>query len=252
MNSRHSIIALPVLLTAVAGLTGCAALPHSPAPQDSPAASLSGVIATGTLISVQTSDPISGTVTVVANPSNHALTIELVGLAGNLATASAAELSAAAVKPGTICQPYGLTFSNGSMSTTATQHFTLPSDQSPGWENPSFFHSVILTSKSIPATGGCVSGMVAYAPLKWTVGDPRPDIHVVDRGPGAGAEGHVARVGGTTTAYTVVVGDNLNSIAARFHLTLDDLFYLNPARTPSPLSTETEVGVVLNLSKSNR
>jgi hypothetical protein len=253
MTSYHQNLALCLLVVTVgAGLTGCATLPHGPAPRDSPAASLSGVIATGTLISVQTSDPISGTVTVVGNPSNHALTVKLAGLAGNLSNASTAELSAAAVKPGATCPPAGLAFSNGSMSTTSNQHFTLPSDHSPGWENPSFFHSVILTSKAVPTTGGCVSGMVAYAALTWTVGDPRPDIHVIDRGPRAGARGHVVTVGGKATAYTVVAGDNLVSIAARFNLTLDDLFYLNPARTPSPLSTVTEVGETLNLSKSSR
>lgn len=241
-----------LLVATAAALNGCAGLAHEPAPHDSPAATLSGVIATGTLVGVQTSDPIGGTVAVVANPASHALTVKLVDLTGNLATASAAELSAAAVRPGSTCTPLGLSFSNGSMSTRANQQFTLPSDHSPGWENPSFFHSLILTSKIVPTVGECASAMVAYAQLTWTIGDPRPDIHVADRGRRTGAEGHAVDAGGAPKSYTVVAGDNLSSIAARFNLTLDDLFYLNPARTPSPLSTVIETGDVLNLSKLGR
>ena len=253
MTSVQRKCALIVLLTtAVVALAGCSGLTRNAAPRDAAAANLSGVIATGTLVSVHSSDPIGGSVEVVANPSNHALTIKLVDLTGNLATASAAELSAAAIKPGTTCTPIGLAFSNGSMSTSSNQQFTLPSDHSPGWENPSFFHALILTGKTPPTTGTCASAMVAYATLTWTVGDPRPDIHVIDRGPQKGADGPVAVADGAPRSYAVVAGDNLSSIAARFHLSLDDLFYLNPARTPSPLSTVVEPGEVLNLSKSGR
>ena len=94
--------------------------------------------------------------------------------------------------------------------------------------------------------------MVAYVPLRWTVGDVRPDIHVVDLGARAGAAGPTVRTGGKPTAYHVVAGDYLDAIAARLHLSLNDLLYLNPATLPGPMSTVVETGDVLNLSKSNR
>jgi LysM domain len=251
MATRQRQLALVGVVIAAFWMTGCATPSPDAGPRDNPAVTLSGTIATGTLVSVQTSDAVSGTVAVTANPSNHALTITLTGLTGNLSDVSGAGLSAAVVKTGTNCTPYGLTFSAGSLSTSANQNFTLASDHSPGWENPSFLHTLILTGTP-GSTDNCASDLVAYAPLTWVVGDPRPDIHVVDLGTRAGATGQVTEVGGKLGAYTVVTGDNLTSIAARFQLTLNDLFYLNPARAPSPLRTVTQIGEVLNLSKSNR
>lgn len=251
MYSRHRNRALAVLTaTALATLTGCASLtpvassPHTAVP-------LSGVIATGKLVSVRSDDPVTGAIAVLASPLSHTLTIRLTGMAGNLGTVSEVLFSSAAVKAGTTCTPYGLAYSAGSLSTGADEQLTVHADSSPGWENPSFLHSVILTG-TVPSTNECASGMIAYAPLAWTVGDPRPDIHVLDKGSRPGATGHPAEVDGTVRSYVVVAGDNLDSIAARFNLTPSELFYLNPARTPSPLSTVVKVGEILNLSKSNR
>jgi len=124
----------------------------------------------------------TGAVSVTANPANHAITLRITGLTGKTAVGSAVELSAATIKSGDARLPVGLSYEAAKASASAHQHFTLPSDKSPGWENPSFLHDVVLTSQVFPTTDGCTVGIVAYAPLAWTVGDPRPDIHVGDRG----------------------------------------------------------------------
>jgi hypothetical protein len=248
---RYRKVASVLFATAVAtGISGCAGQASSAVPPAT-LAPLSGVVATGTLIGIGHPDPISGTVTVLANPSNGSLTVKFASLAGNVGSIREAELSVNRVKVDSTCTPYGLAYSAGPMTNRPNQQVTLPSDKSPGWENPSFLHSVILTSNK-PAVTGCAVEIAAYAPLKWTVGDRRPDIHVIDGGTRTGAEGHALTVDGKLRSYTVISGDNLDSIASRFHLTLSELFYLNPARTPSPVNTTTEIGEVLNLSKSYR
>jgi hypothetical protein len=234
----------------VALLGGCVAQASPDAPHPTPTP-LSGVVATGTLLGLSPSDPITGSVTITANPANAALTVRLIGLTGDLTSVGSAALTAGKVKANSSCAPYGLSFAWGTVLPKADQKFTLPSDKSPGWDDPSFLHALILTSTN-QNTPGCGLEMVAYAPLTWTVGDRRPDLNVTDHGSRSGAEGHTATAAGRPTAYTVVRGDNLSSIAKRFGLTLDDLFYLNPARLPGPTSTVTDVGEVLNLSNSSR
>jgi hypothetical protein len=67
-----------------------------------------------------------------------------------------------------------------------------------------------------------------------------------------GATGDVTKKAGHPLSYTVVADDNLSVIASRFSLTLEQLFYLNPARLPGPTDPVAHAGEILNLSKSNR
>ena len=248
-SRRRSFLAAILAIGVCVYLAGCVGQTPGAEPQRT-LTPLSGVVATGTLVAVEQTNPVSGAVQVVANPTNAALTVKLIGLGGTVGSALEAKLSAARVKSGTACAPYALAYATAFLTSKPNQQFILPSDKSPGWENPSFLHSVILTSSR--STNGCVSSIVAYAPLTWTTGDRRPDIHVIDGGTRAGAEGETSTAAGKPTTYTVVASDNLDSIARRFNLTLNGLFYLNPARTPSPVSTVTKIGEVLNLSKADR
>ena len=250
-HPRRTVTLAVLASIAFAGLTGCASASHTHGTQPAPA-SLSGVIATGKLVSTQAANPLSGTVSVVANRSTSSLTIHLTGLTGDTDSVAEVLMSTESVKPGTGCEPGGMAYSVGSITTSASQRLTLHSDGSPGWANPSFFHDLIFRSKVSPSAGSCPSDLVAYAPLTWTVRDMRPDIHVVDRGTRAGAMGSTDTTDGKPTAYHVVAGDYPDAIAARFHVSLDDLSYLNPARSPGPVSTVVETGEVVNLSKSNR
>ena len=81
----------------------------------------------------------------------------------------------------------------------------------------------------------------------------RPGLSVRDSGAATGAMGTV-RVDGDDRpgAYTVAQGDSLSAIAQRFGIALDDLFYLNPRRSPNPEAAEAFTGEVLNLSRENR
>lgn len=118
---------------------------------------------------------------------------------------------------------------------------------------PDYLDTLLLTSSSgdTPKTG-CFYPVIASAPLIWTLPDPRPDIVVVDGGATGGAMGPVAQADGEPATYEVVADDQLPEIAARFGITLQDLHYLNPARSPSPLDPVAYVGELFNLSKSGR
>jgi hypothetical protein len=146
-----------------------------------------------------------------------------------------------------------MTFSFGSIAEKARQSFPLPGAKYGGAaaENPSFYTNLTITE---PAAGFvCLNQVVAYAVLHWTIGDIRPDIHVVDHGPRSGASGR-ATVGssGQLLAYTVVANDNLTVIAKRFNLSLEQLFYLNPTRMPGSEDPTARAGETLNLSKRSR
>lgn len=52
--------------------------------------------------------------------------------------------------------------------------------------------------------------------------------------------------------YVVAPDDLIDEVASRFGITRDDVFYLNPARLPSPMSETLRVGEVLNLSVERR
>lgn len=251
LKSTPSRIVAAVLVTGaiVAAVAGCA---HSAGATNAQPTMppLTGVIATGTLTASTPDNPVTGTVAVVANPSNGALTVKLSKLTGDLSSASEVDLTAAAVPAGSRCTPSVLAYATGPVTSKADQEFIFPSAKTPGWQNPSFLRSVIITTTS--AEADCSYGIVAYSALTWTTGDRRPDIRVSDGGQRGGAHGNATLTDGVPTSYTVVPGDNLDSIASRFHLTVNELFYLNPVRMMSPSDTVTEIGEKLNLSKADR
>lgn len=119
--------------------------------------------------------------------------------------------------------------------------------------NPNFIDTVLLTSNDpAAARTGCFYPVIASAPLVWTMPDLRPDIAVADTGFAGGAEGFVAVVDGEPVSYTVADGDVMAEIAKRFGITVADLFYLNPSRSPSPEDPMAYTDEVLNLDKSAR
>lgn len=118
--------------------------------------------------------------------------------------------------------------------------------------NPAFLDTLLLTSNNgaTPKTG-CFYPVIASATLDWTMPDLRPDLVVVDSGETGGAMGRVAQVDGEPASYEVVAGDVLDEIAARFGISVLDLFYLNPGRDKGqqPLAFS---GELFNLLKSER
>lgn len=118
----------------------------------------------------------------------------------------------------------------------------------------SFIREVVVTRA---ASGGapdkaCPIPLLSHAPLVWSIPDLRPGLEVVDSGPVTGAMGTVTLAGAEPATYTVAQGDTLAAVADRFGIALDDLFYLNPRRSPNPEDSHAFTGEVLNLSRTNR
>jgi len=250
MTTRRSraVVGLVASLAAaalIAALAGCA--PSTPA-------RLSGVVATGTIRSVTGAPKITGKVTVTAVAKSQSFLVTVHKTSGTTGPLWGINLTSRVIAPSDKCAPGGLTFGAGSMTRKSTVKLVLPGKKygGAGWENPSFLHDMDITDTSKNPTPSCINSLAAYAPLKWTIGDIRPDISVVDHGKRAGAEGTPVTVKGKPWTYQVVADDNLSSIAQRFGITVQDLFYLNPARSPSPEDPVAYTGETLNLSKANR
>jgi hypothetical protein len=221
---------------------------------------LSGVVATGDLHPIYPATPTTGHVTITADPSKGTFIVTLSHFHGeksSLSESRSANLTSTEVdtKVDGSCAPSGLTFSFGDAANRTRQSFQLPGASlgGPAAENPSFYHDLTITEgNGAIGPDGCPAELLAYAPLHWTIGDLRSDITVVDKGWVPGATGEVVTKNRHPYSYTVVAGDNLTVIAQRFNLTLEQLFYLNPARLPGPTDPVAHEGEILNLSKGNR
>jgi hypothetical protein len=118
----------------------------------------------------------------------------------------------------------------------------------------SFIREVVVTRISSGAAPdkGCPIPLVSHAPLVWSTPDMRPGLTVVDSGATTGAMGTVTLIDDEPGAYTVAQGDTLAAISGRFGISLEDLFYLNPRRSPNPEDSTAFTGEVLNLSRDTR
>ena len=118
--------------------------------------------------------------------------------------------------------------------------------------DPSFLDAAVVTRAPADRSLGCLAEIVAVADLTWKVSDPRPELRVVDLGTSARANGDVEVTDDGPASYTVAGDDTIESVAARFGIPVEDLYFLNPARTPNPRDPILYVGEVLNLSKAGR
>jgi hypothetical protein len=118
----------------------------------------------------------------------------------------------------------------------------------------SFIREVVVTRTPTGAAPDkeCPIPLVSHAPLVWSTPDLRPGLTVLDSGEATGAMGTVTLVDGEPASYTVAQGDTLAAISERFGIVLDDLFYLNPRRSPNPEDSTAFTGEVLNLSRATR
>lgn len=92
--------------------------------------------------------------------------------------------------------------------------------------------------------------MYAAAPITWSIPDFFPGLTLKDSGPRPFARGTVTSFGSELASYAVWGNDNSQAVAARFGITLDQLFYLNPQlrRGDTTLLRDT----TLNLSVAYR
>lgn len=120
--------------------------------------------------------------------------------------------------------------------------------------DPGFLDEVVLTSTPVVGehSPDCLADVVGRGSIEWTFEPLRSGIRAVDSGSTGGARGGITVEDGGPVAYEVVEDDLIDEVAARFALTRDDLFYLNPSRMPSPQSITLRVGEVLNLSLARR
>ncbi len=119
--------------------------------------------------------------------------------------------------------------------------------------DPSGINSVFLTSTPQSSSmNTCLASIVARADITWNFAPRRSYIKAVDTGASIGAGGAVAIVDGSPASYVVAPKDLIDEVAARFHLTADDILYLNNARVPNPGSRVLLTGEKLNLILANR
>lgn len=257
LGSRVAV-AVVTIAVVVVGISGCSSNPPSaPTPvatktttTPSPAAEpdtpvvLHGVIGTGTFTSPDGST--TGTVSITAQSGQFYLTVT-----GFHSTQSGAlQLSFSPWPASTECLADQNSFGFGNIDSLPNLT-DLPLGPQEG--DPTFYRTLVLDRGAITPDGtntdphGCVLTPLAFAPITWTAPNTRPYLHATDNGSTVGAEGTVTNAAGEPASYLVTADDNLDSIARRFGITVDDIRYLNPFD-----STQLEPGQTLNLDNANR
>jgi hypothetical protein len=207
------------------------------------------VVATGTFVA-RGGQAASGALSVVASAEPGSFELVPDGVVGP----DRAELTLLPRMVGSdeTCADTGFRYSFGSIASFGQTPLMILPDLTRG--DPSFFRTAVITLYSDAARDqeDCLASIVATASLAWTMPDDRPDLVVTDSGSSVGAIGAVVSSSDGSLTYAVAAGDTLSNIAERFGITVDDLFYLNPARLPSPQNPTAFAGEVLNLSKAAR
>ncbi|MCP2032289.1 hypothetical protein L1277_002392 [Okibacterium sp. HSC-33S16] len=205
------------------------------------------VVATGQLMG----DPlISGDVEVRAGRGGG-FVLALLGFSSARSEDVELRITPNLVEPGTPCTSSIMNMSYGNLPHQPEQTFTLPADFTSG--DPSFLDTVLISHHDFEAfTEGCFVSVLSSAVLHWTLPDMRPGLVVADSGKTGGANGEVTVIDGAPVDYSVAPNDIASEVAARFGMTIDDLFYLNPTRITFVEYPLLEIGEVLNISKAHR
>lgn len=246
------VAAITLVALALAGCTAAPAPTPEPTPSATPAAATFPDLPSGTVVATgQFEGSTTGTV-------------ELVVTDGGMYEVRLTDLVTDVVAPySLLLSPYPLTedrtcldmfvFDLGDPTLNGTGPFPIGPFEAWGYD-PSFLDGAALGQyiEADATENDCLRTIVARAPFTWDFPDLRPDLKVVDSGPVVGAMGEVELENGEPASYTVAPDDILEEIAARFGVTVDDLFYLNPGRLPSPRDPIAYADEVLNLSRDNR
>lgn len=254
--------AAALLISAATVLAGCASMstPDSstigarPSPASTERASISepthtpflGVMATGRLESADGTTV--GTVTITAESKKTVVTLS------GYRPASTSSLQFfispySAINP---CPADRFSLDSGALSDRSTQKWVTP-DGIPGnfYDNdPTFLKTAVIgeSEGSVPDSHGCVVSPEAVAQLTWMMPATHESLDAEDSGPRPDAMGSSFMEDEKLVTYTVASGDTVSEIAARFGITVGDLYYLNPYDA----SPDIEAGEVLNLSRADR
>jgi hypothetical protein len=264
-TTRRYLCAWPAVLTVSIMLSGCtfpgnaeslpkptptppaaSAYPTQQPTVAAPAPDVGSVVATGRLVG---DDSISGDVDVRVT-GNGTFELRLLDFRSDHNGDVELRVSPNVVEPGSKCTSSIMNMSYGNLPAETHHAFPLPKDFTDG--DPRFLDTVIISHHPEPFEDGCHVAILSSAVLAWTLPDMRPGLVVADAGTTGGAAGEVTLHEGAPLTYTVAPDDLATEVAARFGITVDDLFYLNPIRTTLIAHPLLQVGEVLNLSKTHR
>ena len=181
------------------------------------------------------------------------LTLSIDDLVSPTTDAVAAVIAVHALPPDQTCfdsgfrVPFG-TFEGGKATNNSGDFSIFSGD-------PSGIDQVILVTIPewpFPSDTTCLATVVARADIRWTFEPLRSYLHPVDSGVTGGARGVTESIDGRLSAYTVEPNDLIDEVAARFGITVDDIFYLNNSRIPNAGQHTLSVGERLNLSLADR
>jgi hypothetical protein len=243
-------------------LAGCSADSGAPAPSASsdgtpdarPVLAAGTTAATGSFVDTA---QVTGSVAIRVNDANifELVVSDLVVPEGDAVQFT---LTADALTPGENCLDsdwrFGLGQAEEGHDPATELVFPIGGSDGIGQGDLSFIREVVVTRTPGGAAPdkSCPIPLVSHAPLVWDTPDLRPGLAVHDSGPATGAMGTVTIVDGEPGSYTVAQGDTIAAIATRFGISQDDLFYLNPRRSPNPEDATAFTGEVLNLSRTTR
>lgn len=239
----------------VLGMRGQPVVVATPAPEqssivDAPSAAtgLTGVIGTGEFVSGD--GTAIGRVEIEANGPTADFSLTDLNLGGTYENVSPRLILGSSV--GNRCAD-GVAFAFAFGDFTGTSNtFTAPADWVSGdWTAVA---QVLITTAGMPDDNdGCSNRILARATIAWAIGSPLAYLSdVADRGTASGARGDVVTESNGRRVYVVAANDQIDDVAARFGLTRDELFALNPGRIPSPRDEMLYIDEKLNLDLAFR
>lgn len=212
----------------------------SPANTATPTPILKGVIGTGQFVSDD--GTASGRVEVHADGATADFVLSDLDLGGTYENVSSNLVLGS--RASNRCADAGFSF--GDFTGTSTT-FTAPVDWVSGdWTAVA---QVLIATHGVRAENdGCSNRILLRAVIEWTVESPLAYLaDVSDEGARTGARGEVLTEPNGQRVYVVAPNDQLDDVAARFGLTREELFALNPGRLPSPRDVSLYIDEKLNL-----
>ncbi|MBM7504748.1 LysM peptidoglycan-binding domain-containing protein [Agromyces aurantiacus] len=194
----------------------------------------------------------TGRIEIRANGEDHGFEIALADVTPAPAAGMSLELNALPVTASDAELQQGFSYYRyDALATSPDQAFSTPGPGYGGFEtsDPTYLRTAVIWAAPEGASIG-LGSVVATAELAWSLPDLGPSPDLIDLGDATGARGEVGTSReGVPVNYRVAPGDTIDGIGTRFGLTMDQLAWLNPDRSPGRLVL---AGITLNLSAESR